>query len=111
MVPQGFEEFMYFTDQEAPIGPGNTGTVNFGANDQLEGKVHTNGDIVFSNYGCPDFSGSVTITSEAVDAGGGIGSWGACDEGVFEEQMGGETVSILDTLPEIHPKPFVSTSS
>ena len=51
MVPQGFEEFMYFTDQEAPIGPGNTGTVNFGANDQLEGKVHTNGDIVFSNYG------------------------------------------------------------
>ena len=25
MVPQGFEEFMYFTDVEAPIGPGNTG--------------------------------------------------------------------------------------
>ena len=44
MVPQGFEEFMYFTDVEAPIGPGNTGVVNFGAGDQLEGKVHTNGD-------------------------------------------------------------------
>ena len=101
MVPQGFEEFMYFTDQEAPIGPGNTGTVNFGANDQLEGKVHTNGDIAFSNYGCPDFSGSVTITNEAVDAGGGIGSWGACDEGVFEENVGGETVSILDTVDAI----------
>ena len=24
MVPQGFEEFMYFTDVEEPIGPGNT---------------------------------------------------------------------------------------
>ena len=41
MVPQGFEEFMYFTDVEEPIGPGNTGVVNFGSGDQLEGKVHT----------------------------------------------------------------------
>ena len=55
--------------------------MNFGTNDQLEGRVHTNGDIVFSSYGCPEFSGSVTITNEAVENGGGIGGWGACDEG------------------------------
>ncbi len=67
MVPQGFEEFMYFTNEELPIGPGNTGTVNFGSSDQLEGKVHTNGAITFSQYGCPDFSGEVNITYEAIE--------------------------------------------
>ena len=45
MQAQGFEDFMYFTNEEKPIGPGNTGTVNFGTNDQLEGRVHTNGDM------------------------------------------------------------------
>ena len=101
MQAQGFEDFMYFTNEEKPIGPGNTGTVNFGTNDQLEGRVHTNGDIVFSSYGCPEFSGSVTITNEAVSDGGGIGSWGACDEGVFEQNIDGETVNILDTIATI----------
>ena len=101
MQAQGFEDFMYFTNEEKPIGPGNTGTVNFGTNDQLEGRVHTNGDIVFSSYGCPEFSGSVTITNEAVENGGGIGSWGACDEGVFEQNVDGEMVNILDTIATI----------
>jgi hypothetical protein len=101
MQAQGFEDFMYFTNEEKPIGPGNTGTVNFGTNDQLEGRVHTNGDIVFSSYGCPEFSGSVTITNEAVENGGGIGSWGACDEGVFEQNIDGEMVNILDTIATI----------
>ncbi|MFM1594514.1 MAG: hypothetical protein ACKJRS_09140, partial [Woeseiaceae bacterium] len=98
MVPQGFEEFMYFTDVEAPIGPGNTGVVNFGAGDQLEGKVHTNGDMVFSNYGCPEFSGEVNITFDAVDNGGGIGSWGACSDDIFEDDDGN---TILDTVSTI----------
>ena len=101
MQAQGFEDFMYFTNEEKPIGPGNTGTVNFGTNDQLEGRVHTNGDIVFSSYGCPEFSGSVTITNEAVENGGGVGGWGACDEGVFEQNIDGETVNILDTIATI----------
>ena len=98
MVPQGFEEFMYFTDVEAPIGPGNTGVVNFGAGDQLEGKVHTNGDMVFSNYGCPEFSGEVNITFDAVENGGGIGSWGACSDDIFEDDDGN---TILDTVSTI----------
>jgi hypothetical protein len=98
MVPQGFEEFMYFTDVEAPIGPGNTGVVNFGAGDQLEGKVHTNGDMVFSNYGCPEFSGEVNITFDAIDNGGGIGSWGACSDDIFEDDDGN---TILDTVSTI----------
>ena len=98
MVPQGFEEFMYFTDVEAPIGPGNTGVVNFGAGDQLEGKVHTNGDMVFSNYGCPEFSGEVNITFEAIENGGGIGSWGACSDDIFEDDDGN---TILDTVSTI----------
>ena len=101
MQAQGCEDFMYFTNEEKPIGPGNTGTVNFGTNDQLEGRVHTNGDIVFSSYGCPEFSGSVTITNEAVENGGGIGSWGACEEGVFEQNIDGEMVNILDTIASI----------
>jgi hypothetical protein len=98
MVPKGFEEFMYFTDVEAPIGPGNTGVVNFGAGDQLEGKVHTNGDMVFSNYGCPEFTGEVNITFEAVENGGGIGSWGACSDDIFEDDDGN---TILDTVSTI----------
>ena len=98
MVPKGFEEFMYFTDVEAPIGPGNTGVVNFGAGDQLEGKVHTNGDMVFSNYGCPEFSGEVNITFEAIENGGGIGSWGACSDDIFEDDDGN---TILDTVSTI----------
>ena len=101
MQAQGFEDFMYFTNEEKPIGPGNTGTVNFGTNDQLEGRVHTNGNMVFSSFGCPDFSGSVTITNEAVEDGGGIGSWGACDESVFEQNIEGETINILDTIAAI----------
>jgi len=98
MVPKGFEEFMYFTDVEAPIGPGNTGVVNFGAGDQLEGKVHTNGDMVFSNYGCPEFTGEVNITFEAIENGGGIGSWGACSDDIFEDDDGN---TILDTVSTI----------
>ena len=98
MVPQGFEEFMYFTDVEEPIGPGNTGVVNFGANDQLEGKVHTNGSMSFSNYGCPEFEGEVNITFEEVDNGGGIASWGACSDNIFEDDDGN---MILDTVSAI----------
>lgn len=98
MVPQGFEEFMYFTHEELPIGPGNTGTVNFGANDQLEGKVHTNGQMVMSNYGCPDFSGEVNITFEAIDEfGNAIQNHSNCDDS-FEDDDGN---TILDTVSQI----------
>ena len=31
----------------------------------------------------------------------GIGSWGACDEGVFEQNIDGESVNILDTIATI----------
>ena len=55
MQAQGFEDFMYFTNEEKPIGPGNTGTVNFGTNDQLEGRVHTNGNMAFSSYDAQSF--------------------------------------------------------
>ena len=98
MVPQGFEEFMYFTHEELPIGPGNTGTVNFGSGDQLEGKVHTNGNMTFSNYGCPDFSGEVNITFEAIEQYGNAINWGACNDNIFE---GDDGVSILDTVSQI----------
>jgi len=65
MVPDDFSKFMYFTDKEDPVGPGNTGNVNFGGSDDLEGRVHTNGFIQFSSFGsCPTFSGSITITNE-----------------------------------------------
>jgi len=98
MVPQGFEEFMYFTHEELPIGPGNTGTVNFGSGDQLEGKVHTNGNMTFSNYGCPDFSGEVNITFEAIEQYGNAINWGGCSDNVFEDDDGN---TILDTVSQI----------
>jgi len=98
MVPQGFEEFMYFTHEEKPIGPGNTGVVNFGANDVLEGKVHTNGQLVMSNYGCPDFSGEVNITFDAVDEyGNAIQGYQNCEDS-FEDDDGN---LILDTVSTI----------
>ena len=78
--------------------------MNFGTNDQLEGRVHTNGNMALA-VRMPEFSGSVTITDEAVENGGGIGSWGACDEGVFEQNIGGETVNILDTIAAINFPP------
>ena len=98
MVPQGFEEFMYFTHEEKPIGPGNTGVVNFGANDVLEGKVHTNGQLVMSSYGCPDFSGEVNITFDAVDEyGNAIQGYQNCEDS-FEDDDGN---LILDTVSTI----------
>jgi len=98
MVPQGFEEFMYFTNEEAPIGPGNTGVVNFGANDVLEGKVHTNGQMTMSNYGCPTFQGEVNITFEAVDNfGSAISNYQNCSDS-FEDDDGN---LILDTVSTI----------
>jgi len=98
MIPQGFEEYMYFTHEELPIGPGNTGTVNFGSGDQLEGKVHTNGTMTFSNYGCPDFSGEVNITFEAIEQNGNGVNWGGCNDNVFEDDDGN---TILDTVSQI----------
>ena len=98
MRPQGFEEFMYFTHEELPIGPGNTGTVNFGGNDQLEGKVHTNGTMTFSNWGCPDFTGEVNVTFESIEQNGNAINWGGCDDGIFEDNDGS---TILDTVSQI----------
>ena len=99
MLPEGFEDFMYFTDVEKPIGPGNTGVVTFGNSDELEGKVHTNGTMVMSQFGCPEFTGEVTVTFDAVNNGDGGVDYGGCDESIFEqEDENGETVSILDTV-------------
>ncbi len=105
-VPQGFEEYMYFTDKEESSGPPNSdwnGNVNFGAGDSLEGRIHTNGQISLSNFGCPNFSGRVTLG----DQNGGINSWGACDEDVFLNDDG---VSILDTVKHIKFPPVNTTN-
>ena len=99
MRAQGFEEYMYFTHEEYPIGPGNTGTVNFGPNDNLEGKVHTNGVMTMSNWGCPDFSGEVNVTFEAIEENGNAINYGSCDEGDLFEDDDGNT--ILDTVSQI----------
>ena len=64
MLPDDFSEFMYFTDEEKPVGPGNTQMVNFGPNDELDGRIHTNGVIDFSQAGCPTFSGRVTLVDD-----------------------------------------------
>ena len=40
----GFEVFMYFTDDEIPFGPSPSEVTIFGSNDNLDGWVHTNGN-------------------------------------------------------------------
>lgn len=95
-VPTGFEEFMYFTDKEESSGPPNSdlnGNVNFGSGDSLFGRVHTNGTMSLSNFGCPEFLGTVTLG----DINGGI-NYGSCDQSVFENDQG---ESIIDTVPNI----------
>ena len=98
MVPQGFEEFMYFTHKEEPIGPGNTGVVNFGDGDMLEGKVHTNGVMTMSNAGCPTFTGEVNITFDAIEQNGTAINYGNCSEEIFEDE---DENTILDTVSTI----------
>tara|TARA_B100001250_G_scaffold412342_1_gene443289 strand:- start:37 stop:2310 length:2274 start_codon:yes stop_codon:yes gene_type:complete len=100
MVPQGFEEFMYFTHKEEPIGPGNTGVVNFGNNDVLEGKVHTNGVMTMSNF-CnpgPTFSGEVNITFEAIEQNGSAINMGGCSDEIFLDE---DENTIIDTVSTI----------
>ena len=108
MVPTGFEEFMYFTDEEEPTGPGNTGVVNFGANDQLEGKIHTNGQMTMSSFGCPDFSGEVAITHDAIEEyGTGVVGYNNCSDS-FEDDDGN---MILDTVSTIEYPPSNSAET
>jgi len=73
MIPESFAHFMYFTESEEPGGgPGLGSYVSFGGSDILEGKVHTNGQMQMSNWGCPDF------TNAQVSAVQGI-AYGNCD--------------------------------
>ena len=73
MIPESFAHFMYFTESEEPGGgPGLGSYVSFGGSDILEGKVHTNGQMQMSNWGCPDF------TNAQVAAVQGI-AYGNCD--------------------------------
>ena len=77
---QPLSDYMYFTQSEEPGGgPYTDGSVSFGNNDVLEGKVHTNGHINISNFGCPEFIGEELSSVGSVE---GI-SWGMCDSSIF----------------------------
>ena len=90
--PQTLGIYMYLTDSEeaggAPFtfdGPGDRREVNFGSNDILDGIVQSNGQLVVSDYGCPDFEdATVHLTnSTPIDLGGCssyqemFGGWGS----------------------------------
>jgi len=77
--PQTLGIYMYLTESEeaggAPFvfdGPNDRREVNFSTSDILEGIVQTNGQIVVSDFGCPDFSSAeVYLTnSTPIDLGG-----------------------------------------
>ena len=56
---KGFEEYMYFTNEEMPGGGPWLGTnpVKFGTNELLEGRVHSNQSITMVGTGaCPVFA-------------------------------------------------------
>ncbi|NQU67374.1 MAG: hypothetical protein HQ510_05470, partial [Candidatus Marinimicrobia bacterium] len=102
-TPLGFEEFMYFTDDEKSSGPPNVdanGNVFFGSGDTLQGRIHTNGTINLSNFGCPTFEGpNLAITLG--DENGGV-NFGSCGEDVFIY----DDENILDTIPTIEFPPL-----
>ena len=92
----GFEVFMYFTDDEIPFGPNSSQVTIFGSNDNLDGWVHTNGkSLRFSDKNCPVFSGPITVTPENEIY------WGACKPADFTDSLG---VSFIDTIPYINYK-------
>ncbi len=79
-APDDFSKFMYFTQNEkaggGPYvfnGPGDRRNVTFGSNDVLEGRVHSNGTLVMSDFGCPTFLGHVSTSPE-----GGINLGSQC---------------------------------
>ena len=93
MVPSGFEEFMYFTNDEEPFGPNPSSFVSFGDGDELEGRVHTNSPTVtFSEWGCPTFTGSFTVTEPISYEG---------DTSCLDDMEDEDGVSIIDTVESI----------
>ena len=93
MVPSGFEEFMYFTDKEEPFGPMPSSYVSFGTFDELEGRVHTNSDdVTFSDTGCPEFTGTFTVTEPISYEG---------DTSCLDDMEDEDGVSIIDTVESI----------
>ena len=91
-TPQTLASYMYLTESEnaggAPFTFDNINTrrqVTFGVNDKLEGIVQTNGQLVVSDFGCPDFSDAeVFLTnSTPIDLGNCgtyqnlFGGWGS----------------------------------
>ena len=89
----GFEVFMYFTDDEIPFGPNPSQVTIFGSNDNLDGWVHTNGkSLRFSDKNCPVLSGPITLSPETEI------HWGACKPEDFKDTLG---VSFIDTIPKI----------
>jgi len=99
--PQTLAAYMYLTASEeaggAPFtfnGLNNRREVNFGSNDKLEGIVQTNGQLVVSDFGCPNFeSAEVYLTnSTQIDLGG-------CDG--YQELFGGwgETIDTSSKPP------------
>ncbi|MCF7797276.1 MAG: hypothetical protein K9N36_05840 [Candidatus Marinimicrobia bacterium] len=95
--PQGFEEFMYFTNEELPGGGPWLGSyVSFGTSDVLEGRVHSNGSIRMSEYGCPDFADGSDVTTS------GTFMMANCSE----NQVFGENVTYSDSVPKIKWPPF-----
>ncbi len=93
MVPSGFEEFMYFTHDEEPFGPNPSSFVSFGDGDELEGRVHTNSPTVtFSEWGCPEFTGSFTVTEPISYEG---------DTSCLDDMEDEDGVSIIDTVESI----------
>ena len=87
--PQTLGIYMYLTESEEAGGapfvfdsPNNRREVNFGSNDILDGIVQSNGQLVVSDFGCPDFSDAkVHLTnSTPIDLG-------ACSS--YEDLFGG----------------------
>lgn len=93
MTPTGFEEFMYFTNDEEPFGPNAGAYVSFGGTDVLEGRVHTNSPTVtFSEFGCPEFDGNLSVTEPISYEG---------DTSCLDNLVDDDGESIIDTVAQI----------
>jgi hypothetical protein len=93
--PLYLSDFQYFSDSEISGGGPFTGTsVSFGAGDVLEGFIHTNGNLILSNFGCPQFYGYVRAVN-------GITSGNCNPDSVFRGGYDAEADSFYLPTPEV----------
>ncbi len=93
--PLYLSDFQYFSESELSGGGPYTGSpVSFWYRDTLDGFVHTNGNLILSNFGCPQFYGYVRAVN-------GITAGSCIPDNVFQGGFDADADSFFLPTPEI----------